>query len=203
MRSANLLICMFGLWALLPSHLMAQETATAGGAVSIIEAEVTERNIEGELDACEFRYKLGFQDNIYKNGAMVALRGSVSFKANSKSKKRPIMILKVTGFDINGSKSELFNINYAYLSSQGTSFAKKEYTKFTCDDGGLCVGYDFISNPALIPMLPEKIEINFNRSSGSSDISVPINLNLNSPQEAKKMLVCKAKLFDIIGKNIQ
>jgi hypothetical protein len=194
---------MFGLWVQFPSQLMAQETATGGGAVSIIEVEVTERNIEGELNACEFRYLLGYQDNIYSHGAMVALRGSISFNANSKSKRLPFVILKVTGFDINGSKPGLFHINYAYLSSQGTSFTKKEYTKFTCDDGGLCVGYDFISNPALVPVLPEKIEINFNRSAGGSDVSVPINLNVNNPQEARKMLNCKAKLFDLIRKNIQ
>ena len=99
-------------------------------------------------------------DSIYRNGAITFLRGSMNFAVFADApNKPPGILLKVTAFDLDNDKHNLAPLDYAYLSSQGISYAGKESGVFEAEDGGLVVGYDAMSNPSLDLMNPLDINI--------------------------------------------
>ena len=59
----------------------AQDRATGGGEVLLLDVVVTERMSLGQLDSCEITYLLAYEDYIYRNGLITFLRGSIAFAA--------------------------------------------------------------------------------------------------------------------------
>ena len=57
------------------SLAVAQDTATGGGEVVLMELTLTERMSRGKLDSCELTYYLAYEDYIYRNGGITILRG--------------------------------------------------------------------------------------------------------------------------------
>jgi hypothetical protein len=197
------LIIIYGLAGLLAPPAVAQEAATGGGTVELIDTKISERTVEGELESCEYTYLLGYQDFIYRNGGVVVLRGSVAVKGFTKIAKQPTVILKVTGFDTDTPTPKLFHINYAYLSGAGNTYSNREYVKFACEDGGYCSGYTLFDKPEIGMMLSSSFEINYNRTAGSSDVTVPIRFRRDKPADSKKFDECVLKGMDILLKRIQ
>jgi hypothetical protein len=110
--------------------------------VMLTDATPTERTVEGHLDACELTYLLAFQDNIYRNGGTVFLRGSFMVSAITADKdKAPGIVFKITAFDLVGEQTQLAPVNYAFVTANNQSFAGTESGKFKCEDGGLCLAY--------------------------------------------------------------
>ena len=181
------------------------EAATGGGTVEFIELTAHERTIEGELDACELVYLLGFQDHIYRGGATVALRGSVSVTAlRNHPEKEPGIMLKVTAFDFVGSQPRLAPINYAFLSAGPNSFAKKESGTFRCDDGGFCAAYGFFKATGIAEgLIDGEIAITFNRSPGASDVKVPISLAQGKPEAHDRFVRCLLTLLPVIEQKLE
>jgi hypothetical protein len=202
--SIKTLIATCGLAVYLLVHpAVAQEAATGGGTVELIDTKISERTVEGELDSCEYTYLLGYKDFIYRNGGVVVLRGSVAVQGFTKKAKQPTVILKVTGFDTDTPTPTVFHINYAYLSGEGISYARREYVKFACEDGGYCSGYTLFDKPEIGMMLSSGFEINYNRRADSSDVTVPIRLLRDKPADSKKFDECVLKGMDILLKRTQ
>ena len=175
----------------------AQDAATGGGGVRLLDVKSWERTAGGKLDACEITFGVGFEDFIYRNGALVVLKGAVSFMANP-GDKIPAIVLKVSAFDYENDKLRSTPISYAYLSVAGNSYAGKEVTKFTCEDGGLCLGYDAMKYLELGQAIGNEFEINFNRRPGGSDVRVPLSILRERPKESMAYSQCVLKLLDVI-----
>jgi hypothetical protein len=104
--------------------------------------------------------------------------------------------LKITMFDVVQEKPVLAPINYAFLSSNGQSYAGKESGKHTSEDGVLLVLYDLLTVPALFEvLLTGDIEFNFNRHADGSDVKVPVNLFAKHAKVAVNFGECSQKLL--------
>jgi len=181
------------------------DRATGGGRVVLASAQVTERTSKGKLDACEIVYTLLFQDYIYRNGGVTMLRGSVSMAGFIEAKEKPpAILLKATAFDLIGDKISLSPLSYAYISANGKSYAGNEFGKFTCEDGGLCVGYNILDtkNVALLGSIGNAFNISITRANGHSDVSIPINLLRDKPDASQSFSACVIKLLDAVRKKI-
>jgi hypothetical protein len=180
---------------------VANDIATGGGEVVLGEAIAHERAIEGHLNACELTYLVGFADHIYRKGDIVILRGAVSMSAAvTAPDKPPFITFKVTAFDVVGGTPQFTPLHYGYLSANGQSYAGKEYVKFPCDDGGLCMGYSLIENVDLAMAISDGFEINVNRSKGGSDVRVPVHILRDRPQTSRAFNQCTLKLMDVVQK---
>ena len=145
------------------------DIATGGGQAALAEATFAARTVQGQLDACEVTYLLALEDFIYKQGQAVFLRGALSLNGATNDKsKPPYFIFKITAFDIVNNRPQFSPLFYAYLSKKRQSYAGKEFVKFQCDDGGLCIGYEILKNADLTAILNDPFEINFNRTNGGS-----------------------------------
>jgi hypothetical protein len=181
------------------SNSHAGDTATGGGQVVVAELEHTNRNSKGQLDACELRYIVAFQDNIYRQGAVTFLRGAVSFMGLiQEADKPPGILLKVTAFDLVGEKPVFAPLSLAYLTANGKSYAGKQSGTFTCEDGGQCVAYNFFDDPDLAASLGQTFEINITRANGSSDVRVPINVLRDFPKVSADFSNCSLELADLL-----
>ena len=181
---------------------VAQERATGGGNIEVIEALVSERMSRGKLDFCEITYLIGYEDYVYNQGAVTALRGSLSFAGFIEEKdKSPIVMFKVTAFNFDGKNFILAPLDYAYLSTTSDNYASQEFVMGAAEDGGLLVGYDAMSNMALPSQLSEKIYINIVKNGGRSDVSVPFSLLAIDAEKSLKYSDCSMRLLDgIIAK---
>lgn len=84
---------------------VANEAATGCGRVYVIEVTIDERKSKGKLDAREITHLAASEDNIYRQGAVTALRGSASLAGCTDVKdKQPAIIFKVTAFDLMNDK---------------------------------------------------------------------------------------------------
>ena len=176
--------------------------ATGGGEVLILDLTVSERMSRGKLDSCEYTYLLAYADYIYRNGAITFLRGSMNFAVFADApNKPPGILLKVTAFDLDNDKHNLAPLDYAYLSSQGISYAGKESGVFEAEDGGLVVGYDAMSNPSLDLMNP--LDINILRKNGRSDVSVPVNFMAYNPSTVNQFANCVMKALNALGEKLK
>jgi hypothetical protein len=185
-------------------YASAQDIATGGGSVLLVEAQATDRTVGGQLDSCEMTYMVAFEDHIYRRGAVSFLRGAVSFMGFTKAKdKPPAIILKVTAFDLENQNPKFAPLNYAFLTVAGQSYAKKEFVNFKCEDGGLCIGYEMLKFPELGDLFSDDFEINFNRAGGGSDVKVPISFVRDKPAEALKFSSCMVKLLDVVRQKFQ
>ena len=121
-------------------------------------------------------YLIAFEDHIYRRGAITFLRGSVSLTGFVATKdKPPAILLKVTAFDLAGENPQFSPLGYGFLSAVGQSYARKEAVVFTCEDGGLCIGYEALKYPELMIAIGQEFEINFNRAEGKSDVKIPVS----------------------------
>jgi len=184
--------------------IAAEDTATGGGTVALVDLRFDERTRQGRLDACELVYLLGFEDHIYRQGGMTALRGSLSLSALIEApNKPPVITLKVTAFDMVGAQPspQFAPLHYAFLSAKGTSFAGKEAGKFTCDDGGVCMAFSIFDNPTLLEaLLDGAFEINVSRTPNGSDVRVPVNFARDKPETAREFAGCTLKLIEVMKK---
>lgn len=196
-RTNALLILGLLLQSNVVSHAIAQDTATGGGRVALLELKMDERKIRGKLDACELTYLVAFEDYIYRRGATTLLRGNVSLMGFVESDKPPGIFLKVTAFDAIGNDAKLAPLGYAYLSVHGTSYAGAEFVSFTCEDGGLCVGYELLKHPELAA-IGEGFQISFTRANGKTDVLVPISLHNDKDSVWQSFNMCSLKLFDVL-----
>lgn len=179
----------------------AEDRATGGGSVAIIEVVVDERKSKGQLDACELTYTVAFEDNIYRKGEVTALRGSVSIAGFIEAKdKPPAIIFKVTAFDMVNNKPQFAPLDYAYISAAGHSTAGKEYVKFTCEDGGICLGVDMLQNPELGMAIGQDFQIGITRANGRSDVVILIAFMREHAKQALAFSECTLKLLDAIQK---
>lgn len=182
----------------------AGDRATGGGNVKVIELEHTERMSRGQLDACELRYIVAFEDNIYRQGGITFLRGAVSLIGMVQhADKSPGILLKVTAFDLVGDKPAFAPLSLGYLTADGKSYAGKQSGSFKCDDGGQCVAYDFFNNPGLSIALSQEFELNITRANGDSDVSVPIHIAHDFPAVSAEFSGCTLKLADLLMKKFQ
>lgn len=184
------------------SSASANMKATGGGEVVILDLKVSERMSRGKLDSCEYTYLLAYADYIYRNGAITFLRGSMNFAVFADAPDKPPMILlKVTAFDLDNDKHNLASLDYAYFSSQGISYAGKESGVFEAEDGGLVVGYDAMSNPSLDLMNP--LEINILRKNGRSDVSIPTNFMTYNPSIINEFGNCILKALNVLDEKFK
>ena len=195
-----LLLCLL----LNPISTIAQERATGGGSVEIMDFFVTERMSRGQLDGCEMTYFIAFEDYIHRQGAVSALRGSVAFYGFIENKdKPPVILLKATAFDFDGTKLNLAPLDYAYVMAAGNSYAGKEYVVGPSDDGGLLVGYDALTNVFLGTQLSEAFSINITRRGSKSDVAIPVNFLIHDVDETMKYTECSLKLLDRLMQKFQ
>ena len=177
--------------------LGAQDVATGGGKVVILDLVATERMSLGQLDSCELTYLIAYEDYIYRNGAVTLLRGSANFAGFTQaSDKGPAYLFKVTAFDVIGEQPYLAPLKYAYLSSTSVSYASKEYFMGVAEDGGLLVGYDALANFGLV--FTDPIAFNITREGGNSDVSVPIDFMAYSPEASLQHTECVLKLIGVL-----
>lgn len=189
---------MLALLMTLSSPVVAQDTATGGGVVILGELTATERMSRGKLDACELTYFLAYEDYIYRSGAVTLLRGSMSFLGFiSSPDSSPAFSVKVTAFDVDGETTRLFPLEYVYLTSQGVSYAGKEFAISEADDGGIFVGYEALTYSSLNFLNP--VTLNILRKGGTSDISIPINFMIQKPDISMQYAACVIKLLDAIS----
>ena len=181
----------------LASPVASEDRATGGGAVLLLDLTISERKSRGRLDACELTYLLAYEDYIYRNGAVTFLRGSMSFIGfANEPEKPPAFLFKVTAFDLVGETHKLAPLDYAYLSSQGLSYAGKEFVIGAAEDGGLLVGYEALSNFSLSFLNP--LSLNITKKGGSSDIAIPVNFLMHDPSVGGQYAVCVGKLLDML-----
>lgn len=186
-----------------PMFSYAQQRVTGGGVLEILEVEFYERKSRGKLDSCEITYLIAFQDHVYRQGKLSAIRGSVNFMGFiDASDKPPAVLLKVTAFDLdNDGGYKIAPLEYAYISTEGQSYAGKEFVVGPAEDGGLLVGYEVFKNMYLGVQVSEQMAINFTRKSGRSDISVPVNFARFNPNAWMSYTKCSMELIDgIINK---
>ena len=176
----------------------AQERVTGGGILEVLDVEFFERKSRGKLDSCEITYLIAFQDHVYRQGKLSAIRGSVNFMGFIDSPdKAPAVLLKVTAFDLdNNGGYKIAPLEYAYISSQEQSYAGKEFVVGPAEDGGLLVGYEALKNMYLGVQVSEQMSINFTRKSGRSDISVPVNFGRFNPNATLSYSKCSMELID-------
>ena len=165
---------------------------------------VTERMSRGQLDGCEMTYFIAFEDYIHRQGAVSALRGSVAFYGFIDNKdKPPVILLKATAFDFDGTKLNLAPLDYAYVMAAGNSYAGKEYVVGPSEDGGLLVGYDALTNVFLGTQLSEAFSINITRRGSNSDVAIPVNFLIHDTDETMKYTECSLKLLDRLMQKFQ
>lgn len=180
------------------SPLVAQDRATGGGEVVVMELVATERMSLGRLDSCELTYLLAYEDYIYRNGAITFLRGSMNFAGFINDlDKNPTYLFKVTAFDFDGQSYDLSPLKYAYLSTQDISYAGKEFVIGAAEDGGLVVGYDAFSNIAM--SFTDPISLNITREEGSSDVMVPVYFMMHDPNVSLQYTECMLHLLSALG----
>lgn len=180
------------------SLAVAQDTATGGGEVVLMELTATERMSRGRLDSCELTYYLVFEDYIYRNGGLTILRGSVNFAGFiSQPEKSPAFVFKATAFDFDGEAMKLSPLEYIYLTSQGVSYAGKEFAVGEAEDGGLLVGYQVLDNFSLNFLDP--MTFNILRQGGGSDVSIPVDFMAQKPVVSRQYLDCSMKLLKAIS----
>lgn len=200
MRWISVWLTALGICAAL-APVAAQDAATGGGAVTLVDLRIDERTRSGKLDACELVYLIGFEDHIYRRGEVTALRGSLQLSALIEApNKPPIVAFKVTAFDIIGAKTHQFApLHYAFITAKGTSFAGKESGKFTCEDGGVCMAFSVFENERLLEALIDgAFEINVTRQPGGSDVRVPVNFARDKPEVAARFANCTLKLIEVM-----
>lgn len=179
----------------------AQDRATGGGEVLLLDLMVTERMSLGSLDSCEITYLLAYEDYIYRNGLITFLRGSISFSGFvNLPNAAPAIIFKVTAFDLEGEQHVLAPLKYAYLNSGGVSFAGKEIGVQTAEDGGIVIGYDLFSN-MFDPFEP--LSLNITKEGGHSDVSIPVNFGMNDPAIALDYGECLLQFIDVLTEKLQ
>ena len=70
--------------------------------------------------------------------------------------------------------------------------------------GHVLVVYDLLALPSLYEdLLTGRIEFNFNRNVGSSDVTVPVNLFEEHPKVALDLLNCSKKLVEGVQRRLQ
>jgi hypothetical protein len=182
----------------------AQDQATGGGQATLVNLDFTERTVGGRLDACELVYLVAFKDYIYRNGGLVVLRGAINISALTGTKKAPGILLKVTPFDDASGTPQLAPINYAFITSDGQSFAGSELATGKAEDGGLLVAFSLLDNmPLFAALTGGKFEINFNRRPNASDVKVPVNFLRDKPKVMISFGNCMNKLLDVIRKKFE
>lgn len=182
--------------------LAAQDRATGGGEVLLLDVVATERMSLGKLDSCEITYLLAYEDYIYRNGLITLLRGSIAFAAFvSSPDAAPAIVFKVTAFDLEGEQHVLAPLKYAYLNSGGVSYAGKELGVEAAEDGGILIGYDAFANISLNPVEP--ISLNITREGGNSDVSIPVDFGMYDPSIIQNYGECMLQLIDVITEKLQ
>ena len=184
------------------SVAVAQDTATGGGDVVLMELTATERMSRGKLDSCELTYYLAFEDYIYRNGAITILRGSVNFTGFINDPEgSPAFLFKATAFDFDGENNKLSPLEYIYLASEGVSYAGKEFAIGAAEDGGMLVGYQALDNLSLNFLSP--MSFNILRQGGGSDVSIPVNFLVQKPDVSMQYYECSIKLLDAISRKFK
>ena len=179
------------------SPAFAELKATGGGSVQVIDLTFEKRMSRGRLNGCEISYLLGFEDYVYRQGAVTALRGSLNFYGFINAPdKSPAYIFKVTAFDFVEGQYIPAPLDYAYLSNDKASLAGREHVVSQAEDGGLLVGYDALSL-ADFDLLGVKA-FNVTRAGGSSDVSVPIDLLQINADIYQNFAKCSSELLDNI-----
>lgn len=184
------------------SLAVAQDTATGGGEVVLMELTLTERMSRGKLDSCELTYYLAYEDYIYRNGGITILRGSVNFTGFIRDPdSSPAFLFKSTAFDFDDETMKLSPLEYIYLTSEGVSYAGKEFAIEEAEDGGMLVGYQALDNLSLNFLSP--MTFNILRQGGGSDVSIPVNFLVQKPDVSMQYFDCSIKLLDAISKKFK
>jgi len=181
----------------------AQAVATGGGSVALADLRFTERTAGGKLQACELVYLIAYEDNIYRRGDPVALRGAITV-IDAGEKKGIVLGLKITMFDMVQQQAKLAPIHYAFMSANGHSYAGQENAEGNNEEGGLLVAYDLLKVPELYgALLNGAVELNFNRNEGASDVTVPVNLFADHPDMRTNFGNCTAKVIDALRSRLE
>lgn len=180
------------------SSALAESKATGGGAVQVIDLTFEKRMTRGKLNGCEISYLLGFEDYVYRQGSVTALRGSLSFFGFLDApEKPPAYLFKVTAFNFVDGQYILAPLDYAYLSTGKGALAGQEYVVGQAEDGGLLVGYDAFS--VMDFNILDLNSLNITRGGGSSDVRVPMNFLKINPAIYQQYAQCSLELLDNIA----
>lgn len=135
------------------------------------------RRDRGELVGCENVFRVLEEDNLYANGGLITLDGSLNLFAVDAGYFGSI---KISGRDVFMSDGQPVTVpyesDYGYFLSADTGEPYSVLASFQCEDGGYCASVDA---ETLIEMLGEiavhgRLEGALNRSSGSTDLPFAI-----------------------------
>lgn len=130
------------------------------------------------------------------------MRGSVNFTGFiSDPDSSPAFLFKATAFDFDDETMKLSPLEYIYLTSEGVSYAGKEFAIEEAEDGGMLVGYQALDNLSLNFLSP--MTFNILRQGGGSDVSIPVNFLVQKPDVSMQYFDCSIKLLDAISKKFK
>lgn len=154
------------------------------------EAEAREITAEGRLVACSLEFRVAFRDQVYKQGAIAAITGSINLWNTEENKLHSSF--KLVGADITGPTPSYFKVNAAHVFDAS---GKPHYSvPIGCEnDLNFCAGLRADAFLDVLAGIAERgaVRMAFNRSRGGMD--VPVTLNVE-PAVVMKLLDCAQSL---------
>ena len=183
------------------SLLLMATWADYGNAQTKIEGNKIEHFVQtedGKPRYCGIEFTIVFSDYVTSsNGRLAAAHGSLNF---AEQKGDLVLFLKVGGMDFAASPAQpptKFAVANASLTAGGSTYGVAK--QIPCEDNALFCGLFWLPASAeiLSKIITERtVTLNFNRTSGSLDMQVPIS-SQDSPQDARNQLA-----FDTCMKTI-
>jgi hypothetical protein len=192
-----MLIEMLAAWASQPSETFqvpGQSVRELLGTASLIH-EV--RRDRGGIVACETVFRVLAEDNLYANGGLITLDGSLNLHSTEGGYFGSI---KISGRDvfISGERpiTVPYESDYGYFLSTDTGEPYPVSTSFQCEDGGYCAAVDV---DTIINMLSEfivhgSLQGALNRTGGNTDLPFIIEAT-QSEWNAEEFLECARRLM--------
>lgn len=150
-----------------PAQLVPDLLGTAGLTNSV-------RRDRGQVVGCETTFRVLIGDDIYANGGLVTIDGSINFmQFDSETFAGTI---KISGNDVFISQDQPITVpyesDYGYFLNANTDAPYSVLDAFQCENGGYCAAVDFETMLAMLAQLDfeGQIEGALNRLGGSTDL---------------------------------
>jgi hypothetical protein len=163
-------------------------SAQAQSAQNVVSSEVWIEEVrqQGELTGCAVRFSIGFQDHVYRRGAVSGIGGTIGIYSVARQKPQVCAggSLKVMGVDLyQGRVPNAFTVANAYLSVPSKVLNRQMLAEahYQCDEPTAFCGVYGLSNALNIAgVIADKhaaaMAVVLNRHNGI-DISVPITID--------------------------
>ena len=134
----------------------------------------TVRRDRGEIAGCENVFRVLAQDNLYANGNLIAIDGSISLITLGDG--GTVGSIKISGSDVFMVEGQPLTVpyesNFGYFLNAETGEPYAVLSSFQCEDGGYCAAVDL---ETLLGVLSElvalgRIEGALNRAGGETDL---------------------------------